>query len=822
MSSSAKAVLRTRTARLILAAVGLCLMDYVFLWPVLSALHLVLGATPPGPTAEQAWPAQPASALTDERHISVTVEDHKLTVIYHLKLAEDSVLVRRLIAADAKDRASDFVDELLGYVGLLQWKHPGWTPTEDYFDPPALKAPEVRLPAENGMVDISVESEPYALYVQRLEILLAKPDSDHLFKNDDVTLNIPSGRVFLDLPDGENLHAIVNQNGNISVIDRNQLTNRYPRLTLDSTEQRSMLRSFWANTHIMVPWVHEALWKFVVTLLPLILLFAFVSRHEKLIPQPAWDICRPLLCAFLVLGVTDLAFSVAWDWPVIWYHTYLFAMTGLLVVWLPAIHGLWRRGLTALMRSSIRRWLWIGAFGLLWCCAATSGGLLWSKTHDVEQFDLSEIIALPCLSLATFFLAAIFVDAALPGFSGPAVALITFVFSTILVAVTGLGDWLLTPETQRLNFPGRSTAVLMSALLLIGLFGVIIAWMRAVVADAGRMRSRTLEALVLFVLVVATIPWLIFQAVGRQPESPGIWAVFELLDRLSAIEYLVATACVFFIIYKLDELPLNRTNLGLKRSIITLYAILTFYWFDDQWLYIPVQIVSGAILLLWFALPGSNLQKWPAACNQPPLPLNDGLGDHLDVDGMRWSSGLGGAAYGAVAGLPWVLLSMRQLDEYSWSTTGTYPLLDLMGTNLWIALQWPLYGFFFAYAYPMLRGTTASSKALTLTIVVVAPQSLSKLLSWQHTALQQVGIFALQTLAFSLLLAGLLEVSKRRREEGFAWRDLPKVYARSSLVTWATSLTVAIVAAIAGALTTGVTGLVADALSQQFHLPGGP
>jgi hypothetical protein len=141
---------------------------------------------------------------------------------------------------------------------------------------------------------------------------------------------------------------------------------------------------------------------------------------------------------------------------------------------------------------------------------------------------------------------------------------------------------------------------------------------------------------------------------------------------------------------------------------------------------------------------------------------------------------------------------------------------------LWIALQWPLYGFFFAYAYPMLRGTTASSKALTLTIVIVAPQSLSKLLSWQHTALQQVGIFALQTLAFSLLLAGLLEVSKRRREEGFAWRDLPKVYARSSLVTWATSLTVAIVAAIAGALTTGVTGLVADALSQQFHLPGGP
>jgi hypothetical protein len=145
-------------------------------------------------------------------------------------------------------------------------------------------------------------------------------------------------------------------------------------------------------------------------------------------------------------------------------------------------------------------------------------------------------------------------------------------------------------------------------------------------------------------------------------------------------------------------------------------------------------------------------------------PFNDRSGDQLDVDGLRWSSGLRGAAYGAVAGLPWVVLSMRGLDDYSWNAAGTYPILDLIGGNLWLTLQWPLYGFFFAYAYPMLRGPTAISKALTLTIVVVVPQCLSKLLSWQRAALQQVGIFVLQSLAFSILLAGLLEVGKRRRE----------------------------------------------------------
>jgi hypothetical protein len=747
--------------------------------------------------------------VSDERHIIVTVKDEKLTVLYQLKLAEDSVLLQRLIATDAKEHTGDFVGQLVGNVGLLQWKHPGWKPNETYFDVPVLDAPVVHLPPENGMLDISVESEPYDLYVTDFEILLANPESDHLFRNDDLTLNIPGGRAFLDLPHGENFHAIANQDSSISVIDRNQLSDRYPRLTLDTTQQRSVLKSFWAYTHIMVPHVHVALLSLVGGVLPLILLFAFVSRQKELITSRGWVMTQPLLCALLVTAAADVALWTASDLPYGWFGTYALAVTGLLVVWLPAIRGLWRRvdvPATAVGAGSPRRWLWIGAFGLFWCCAATTGVLVWSRSRHFEWVELSDLVRVLGISVVTFFLAAVFVDAALPGFSGRAVALATVAFSSILVAVGGVGDWLLTPETQRLNIPGRSIAVLVSVLLLVGLLGMIIAWVRAVVAETGRKRSRTLEALVLVLLGLATLPWLIRQAVSPQPEFSGAWAIIDLLDGLDGIQAVVTTACVFFIIYKLDELPENRAHLQLKRSTIILYAILTFYWFDDQWLYIPMEIVSGAILLVWFALP-CNLENGPA-------------GNLLSMDGLRWPSGLRGAAYGALAGVPWVVLALSSVEKYSWDAAGPYPLLELMGGNFWIVLQWPIYGFFFAYAYPILRGATAISKALTLTIVAIVPLSLSSLFSWHHADLKKLAVFALEMLAFSLLLASLLAVSNRSRNEGFAWRDVPKVYGRS-LVTWGAPLAVAIAAAIAGALATGATGLLTTALSQQPHLPSG-
>jgi hypothetical protein len=752
--------------------------------------------------------------------VSVTVSDEKITVVYQVKLAEDSLLVHRLIAADAKDNSDDFVRELVGYVGLLQWKHPGWTPSEYYFDSPVLKAPVVRLPAQNGMVDISIESEPYALYVPRFEILLDNPDLDHPFKNDDLTINSPAGRVFLDMPHGENVHAIMNQNSNVSVIDRNQLSHRYFRLTVDSTQQRSMLSSFWAFTQIMAPRVHFALLRLVAVVLPLILLFVFASQHRELIPLQAWVISRPLLCVLLVLAVADVAFWLTWDLPIGGYGAYGLAITALLVVWLPAIRGLWRARSTAVASANLRRWIWIGASGLLWCGAATSGALALIQTRDADWNWLPIPLAIwfaACILITTFLLAAIFVDAALPEFSGRAVALATFAFTTILITVTCCGYWLLAPETQRLNFPGRSTGVVMSALLLVGLFGVVHAWVRAVVAETGHKRSRPLELFVLVLLVLVTLPWLIWKAVNRQAESAGAWSVFDLLDGLGAVEYLLGTACVFFIIWELDKLPPNRDSLRLKRSTIIFYGIFNFYWFNDQWLYVPIEIVFGASLLIWFALPISKLDRWSGAGYQPQLPIDDKLGQQLDTDGLTWSSGLRGAAYGAVAGLPWALLTLSSLDEYSWNAAGPYPLLDLMGGNLLILGQWPMYGFFFGYTYPVLRGAMAISKALTFTIIAVGPLSLSKLLSWQHTELRDLGFSTLEILAFSLLLAGLLEVSQK----GLHWREVPKQYARSSLVTWATSLTVAIAAAVASTVTTGVTGLVAGALSQQFHFPSG-
>jgi hypothetical protein len=137
-----------------------------------------------------------------------------------------------------------------------------------------------------------------------------------------------------------------------------------------------------------------------------------------------------------------------------------------------------------------------------------------------------------------------------------------------------------------------------------------------------------------------------------------------------------------------------------------------------------------------------------------------------------WSDGVLGAVLGALAGLPWALLYLATLRSTP-TAPAEYPVLDALGFQVLILLQWPVYGFFYGYAFALLRGSNAIFKALTVVVTAVIAVSLTTLLIWRPEDVRSQAFFALQMLAFGLVLGGTFEISILRRDApGFGWGDI--------------------------------------------------
>jgi hypothetical protein len=175
--------------------------------------------------------------------------------------------------------------------------------------------------------------------------------------------------------------------------------------------------------------------------------------------------------------------------------------------------------------------------------------------------------------------------------------------------------------------------------------------------------------------------------------------------------------------------------------------------------------------------------------------------------GSAWRAGVRGAGYGALLGLPWLAQFIWELGtDPFWVSDGPYAILDFLAWPAWLIAQWTLYGFFFGYFYPYIRGDNGIQKGLclfvTLTVPVLAYHGLST--PW-HSDWLAFGLWAVQVFIFCMLLglfAGDLETLRRM---GLERRRLIELHRLRFLVTFASSLVLAGGVTLATWISTGAT-----------------
>jgi hypothetical protein len=551
-------------------------------------------------------------------------------------------------------------------------------------------------------------------------------------------------------------------------------------------------------------------------------------------------------------------------------------VAAILVLWWAALPGRGSAGLprraTKWSRSDR---VVFGATCLVW--SGPMAASWWLLMRDELQFlplpvvwpaSIVAVASVAAMAAVAFCAAGVLIRSALRGGSIATVTGRTAVSTTTILTVAVLSPWLLAGEDRQLNVAARVMGALLCASLIGGYLAAAVRWFRQVFGDGSVALGRHCGLATAGIVLVATLPWLTSHMLDRRPNAAGIVSVFPLADALQSISYLLAAIFLLFLLRDAARLPRGEPRVRVKRHLLIMFAVLNFYWFADLWMFLPIEPLVGAALAVWVALPSDRvaaLSKVAMEHTAPPASRDDKdyeggksgwlrrieaavvrtvgilsrrpertnpapdqpaeyrgvvaarVADAILADESReehsWSDGLRGAALGTLVGMPWALLYLNSLRSAT-PNTGDYPLLDAIGFQLLILVQWSMYGFFYGYAFPLLRGTNTIVKAILVVVTAVIPVSLSTLIAWRAEDVRSSAFFALQMLAFGLMLAVAFEISVLHRQANLGWSEIIGRHRFKGIVSWASSLAVAVGAAVTTALSSGVGGLIADLFAQ--------
>jgi hypothetical protein len=172
-----------------------------------------------------------------------------------------------------------------------------------------------------------------------------------------------------------------------------------------------------------------------------------------------------------------------------------------------------------------------------------------------------------------------------------------------------------------------------------------------------------------------------------------------------------------------------------------------------------------------------------------------------------WRRGLLGAGIATVVASPWIFLSVRHdvltilLRPYPFSL-GQFLVIVPFELAWWAGL-----GFFFGWAYPVIRGSNGTFKALVMLAAIGLPLLLLDIFPGppaRHTVVNSVQTVA--EAASVLLVLGLAADYLLLKRAGFGFSKLVEARRLSAIAAWATSLATAVGVAVTSIIVGGVTG----------------
>jgi hypothetical protein len=322
------------------------------------------------------------------------------------------------------------------------------------------------------------------------------------------------------------------------------------------------------------------------------------------------------------------------------------------------------------------------------------------------------------------------------------------------------------------------------------------------------------------------------------------------VQNLQPLLYVIVLFSFFVALRDVDYAPAAVLSAPLHRVLGVIFVVLTFYWYTDRWLYLPVPVLLGWLLAAtWLFPPGKvdlvrRIRRERAATNASPeeegkqlLELSRaerrhyaliaaGTNQDLEEAGKRlsdardnasrptttlrklfygfpdvaspWDSGKLGAGLGALLGIPWMALYLvfHIRDGFGYGETGAenYPALWMFSDLFGVLAQWALFGFALGYFFPYLRGSNALAKAINLFMTSIIPSLVNALLWERHDMIVPTIWWILQSLAFAVVLGVLMDYCLARRAgiERSAWAEIRGL---STLIGWGGAVTAAVIAA---------------------------
>lgn len=174
-----------------------------------------------------------------------------------------------------------------------------------------------------------------------------------------------------------------------------------------------------------------------------------------------------------------------------------------------------------------------------------------------------------------------------------------------------------------------------------------------------------------------------------------------------------------------------------------------------------------------------------------------------------WERGKYAARIAALLAIPW-FLGYAAVAAHGDIPSSPQWWLQILAAFIVAAVQWPLFGFFFGYFYPDLRGDNGLSKSLVYFVTIVAPPVLAFAI-FDIDRLPGNEMFALwifQNFIQAMVLGLFAGDYRTLKEFGLSWRHLRDVHNLGVLSAYGSSIIVAVGGAISTAAATGVINLL--------------
>jgi hypothetical protein len=798
----------------------------------------------------------------------------QFTAQYTLKAPTKTSLAGEVLSAGKGDTGNYLVDNILGTVSIAEFRY---GLTGSHYSPVQLTFHGPKMTVSQGMTTVVVSSDPVRLYLNRQLITIMPPAGMAAHVPEKIQVRAPAVQILAE--SGVRLDGVAKDEADL----HRGATLTDITVSADRSSGLDWLTGLRGIGGIIIPVADGFIWRLGNLFYYAVLLWALVIIRFALPCSRLAEVSRNIVFTIVAAMATVALLALMVDVGTALFRAPILRgeaaagplallVAGAALVWPVACFRTGRgRGRTPRRRPRTAPCLaWLTyplVLGGYWLVLDRSMGI--NLLTNLAAMAETVLVAVLVWLLVRMLFGSVGVAPPLVSAGVLTVALGATIIWPVLYFTGWTPSW---DNVAHVNVLGKWIFLVVAVLTLLGL-GLLA--FRAVQALPIARRWRVTLTLGIAIMVAAVVlPDAITNVQLADPHgnnlAPGsLIGLFDTLQELT--DWLLLALAVTVAM----SLPATSAARPLVRRIVIPIALFLLYW-NDRWLYLPVTLIVGLIMLSRLVFPrylaeaapyneasaeaiSGSIAAWRQAdffTQQRQALTSDSSGALIDLIKEGNSDYVGRiesltevqdrlacerdrqqdsarrleavafeqrgkipdrrtAVFGAALGaiLGIIPALITVLTTKPAVSTSGYPVLDFFGGTAWDLLQWIGLGWLVGYSLPLIRGKNGSEKALWLFLTGIGAILPMAIIWDDNNDWIHVLIFSLELLFF-LMLAGICLCDLHTlRKADMRLADWFTVQHWHFVVTWSTALLAALGTAVVTFLSTAATNLSTQAIN---------